>query len=381
MRIRKNVKDLAPADKAAFINAVLVLKTKPSVLHPADPTRNRYDDYPETHMNAMMASPGWAHGGPAFFPWHRELLLQFENDLNAITPGVTIPYWDWTDPASFPFTPDFLGGNGGGADQKVADGPFAFEGPNHWTIDVKDDPGDPDYLQRAFGADNTAGFLPTTAQVTGALAVTPYDNAPWQGGTGGFRSQMEFALHNLVHRWVGGTMKKMTSPNDPVFWLHHCNIDQLWARWQKEHPTTAPYLPPAGAPTGHNLHDNMIFSDAPPPPWPGSATPESVIDNLALGYTYDLVPVGIPKIPLVAVRILFGVTNDAPGVVIGPDGKPHPVPGGPGDPVWSQLSPVARDRLIGSAVNELAGLVHAAAVRTDLQKLSMKLAGKQAATA
>lgn len=36
--------------------------------------------------------PGWAHQGPAFFPWHRELLLQFENDLQAIDSTVTIPY-------------------------------------------------------------------------------------------------------------------------------------------------------------------------------------------------------------------------------------------------------------------------------------------------
>jgi len=137
MRIRRNVKYLSNPEKAAFTNAVLALKKRPSVLHPGDPSRSRYDDYPEIHLNAMMAMPGWAHRGPAFFPWHRELLLQFENDLVASDPAVTIPYWDWSDPASGPFTADFLGTNGFGASSKVTDGPFAFDGPNHWTAVIQ----------------------------------------------------------------------------------------------------------------------------------------------------------------------------------------------------------------------------------------------------
>ena len=38
-------------------------------------------------------------------------------------------------------------------------------------------------------------------------------------------------------------MVDMTSPNDPVFWLHHCNIDRLWAEWRVQHPTRDAYLP------------------------------------------------------------------------------------------------------------------------------------------
>src|SRR5262249_32218204 len=81
MRIRKNVKHLSAAEKGRFVDAVLALKAVPSVLHPGDPVLRRYDDYAEMHMNAMMASPGWAHRRPAFFPWHRVMVLQFENDL------------------------------------------------------------------------------------------------------------------------------------------------------------------------------------------------------------------------------------------------------------------------------------------------------------
>jgi hypothetical protein len=73
------------------------------------------------------------------------------------------------------------------------------------------------------------------------------------------------------------------------------------------------------------------------------------------------------------VQILFGVTNDAPGVVIGPDGVPHHVPGGPGDPVWKQLSSASRDVLIGLAVGELGSMVSHAETRVGIQKMSTHL--------
>jgi len=120
MRIRRNVKYLSSSEKTAFVDAVLALKTIPSVLHPGDPASNRYDDYAEVHMNAMMATVGWAHRRPAFFPWHRVMLLAFENDLAAINSSVTLPYWDWPDVNSDPFTNDFLGGDGDAGKARVA---------------------------------------------------------------------------------------------------------------------------------------------------------------------------------------------------------------------------------------------------------------------
>jgi tyrosinase len=34
-----------------------------------------------------------------------------------------------------------------------------------------------------------------------------------------------------VHVWVGGDMGPGTSPNDPVFYLNHCNADRIWEEW------------------------------------------------------------------------------------------------------------------------------------------------------
>ena len=84
-------------------------------------------------------------------------------------------------------------------------------------------------------------------------------------------------LHNVVHVWVGGSMGPGTSPNDPVFFLHHCNIDRLWSDWQAAYPETL-YAPQTGGPAGHNLADVMH-------PWDGTILPgvATVSDGLSLG--------------------------------------------------------------------------------------------------
>jgi hypothetical protein len=129
----------------------------------------------------------------------------------------------------------------------------------------------------------------TPQDVTDVLSVTPYDQAPWNnnGPENGFRPKLELGIHTLAHGWVGGlngSMSRSCSPNDPVFWLHHCNIDRLWARWQTLNQPGWPYLPPSGSGAwlGHGLDDPMM------PPWDGvSPTPRCVLDHRALGYLYD----------------------------------------------------------------------------------------------
>ncbi|WP_260288870.1 tyrosinase family protein [Peribacillus aracenensis] len=87
------------------------------------------------------------------------------------------------------------------------------------------------------------------------------------------------ALHNLVHGWVGGHMGSVpVSPNDPVFFLHHANVDRIWAMWkilQREEK----YLPRRSGPFGHNLNDPMF-------PW--DITPKKMINHRKLGYIYDM---------------------------------------------------------------------------------------------
>ena len=295
----------------------------PSRLDPETPSR--YDDYVQTHMDAMMAQdpvnqyPGWAHMGPAFLPWHRYYLYQLESDLQGIDPKVDLPYWDWaTDnsPNSSIWNPDFLGGNGRPSDGRVMDGPFAFDAGN-WSLNIRD-PGDDNVdLKRSFGT--AVPSLPTVAQVADTLTVVPYYVAPWRAFDDftadtpkpvqpSFCNRLEGwygdgSLHNRVHVWVGGTMQGMTSPNDPVFFLNHCNIDRLWAQWQSLHPTE-PYLPASGGPTGHNLNDPMK-------PWGGSITPASAFNHQALGYWYDT------ELPLVELEKASLEFKDVPEGMMG----------------------------------------------------------------
>jgi tyrosinase len=381
MRTRKNVKTLTEAEKKNFVHAVLALKKKPSTLHPGNTGFGRYDDYVEVHRNAQTAAmnqSGWAHGGPAFLPWHREFILQFENDLTAIDAAVTLPYWDWTDTVANPLTADFLGGNGSGPDRIVTDGPFAGD---KWKLNVKEDSGDANFLQRDFGAN--AAALPTAGLQTAVLNIAAYDASPSRGVTNTFRWQCETALHNLAQRFLGGTMNSANSPNDPVFFLHHANIDRLYAMWQGLHQASAHYLPVTGGKPGHNLNDPLIFNTSGTAPFHSSATPASVMNHRRLGYQYDTetqVSLGGLKIPAAHLQILYGIVNDASGTVLAPNGNVIRVPGGqipisPGDP-WSQLTPAARDTLIGLAVNELAAQIANTGARNQVEAAVAALTGR-----
>jgi tyrosinase len=100
---------------------------------------------------------------------------------------------------------------------------------NYVLLVVLDDPAsDGPFLTRFMGKAPDARSLPTTNMVTSAAGTTPYDSAPWEDMMRdpndptqwtGFRIRLEIVLHNLAHRWVGGTMVAMSSPNDPVFFL------------------------------------------------------------------------------------------------------------------------------------------------------------------
>lgn len=249
------------------------------MLGPGSTLISRYDDFVWAHHQVMMEGPNgqfgpgpnFAHRGPAFGPWHRELLKLYEQELQnaAGDPNLTLPYWNWTKDQSaadpgFPFTTDFLGGDGAGNPQdQVMTG--AFSQASGWTLNCDEEGFG--YLRRHFGGDGPG--LPTPASVQTALNIVPYDKDPWNqtAMASGFRNTLEGwigprQIHNSVHRWIGGSMQPGTSPNDPVFFFHHCNIDRLWAVWEQKNPApgTAAYLPDnttAAASGLTRVNDNM----------------------------------------------------------------------------------------------------------------------------
>ena len=81
-------------------------------------------------------------------------------------------------------------------------------------------------------------------------------------------------------------MADATSPNDPVFFLHHCYIDLLWEKWRTQHPTSAPYLPASGMP-GYDLASTLVFNKTgKPAPFVGSWKVLDTLSTTSLGYTY-----------------------------------------------------------------------------------------------
>src|SRR5215203_2566412 len=286
--MRQNQNTLTDDQKLDFAKAVRALKSG-----------GTYDEFfVKVHWDSRHADgSNDAHRGPAFFPWHREFLRRFEGALQYVARRIGIadsdllglPYWDWSvdnSPRSSIWgSSGFLGGNGQPGDHQVPSGPFAFK--NGWTLKYTIPSEEPtNYLQREFGPGpgNPETSLPTPQDVRDTLNETAYDVAPWNiDSASGFRNRAEgwipYGMHNLIHNWVGGSMVPITSPNDPVFFLHHCFVDKLWADWQSQHPNEPWYLPDGGAAPGHNLKDLLR-------PW-NDTTPEGVIDHRRLGYRYD----------------------------------------------------------------------------------------------
>lgn len=248
LRLRKSANSLTAAEKADLVSAIKALK--------ANGAYDRYIIEHDAALNQATLMPGEnppppqsfyrnvAHRGPAFGPWHRELLRRFERDLQTQVPGVTLPYWDWAadsqlaDPTTAPiWGPDLMGGDGDPNNQGlVGTGPFRYDpnDPTTWLVVTSDgDPGPG--LRRTLGQ---GGHLPSQAEIDIVSKLTPYDSFPWRTVSNpSFRNQLEGwqgpDLHNSVHLWVGGSMLPGTSPNDPVFFLHHCNVDRLWWNWQR----------------------------------------------------------------------------------------------------------------------------------------------------
>jgi tyrosinase len=205
------------------------------------------------------------------------MLYQLELNLQRVLQDNSfgLPYWDWATDGDLP--PDQQLGSGiwaddcmGGSGDPVATGPFAFNSGDPQSFRIKlvgDSAGQLRQTDRGLRRSLASiDGLPTKAQTGAAIAMTPYDGPPWNVSSSGFRNRAEGwqgddapALHNRVHVWIGGDMSPSTSPNDPVFYLNHCNVDRMWERWLSNNGRR--YLPLDDAPVelkGHRLNDELM---------------------------------------------------------------------------------------------------------------------------
>ncbi len=156
-----------------------------------------------------------------FLPWHRLMLMQFEGVIREVLhdEDFTLPYWnpvtgneaDLVVPAVFrvPGSPLYDGTrwfwvNGG----ERIDKPFM-----DW-INL-------DALNEKFYIDGPNGNL-------------------------GFNPRLDMNPHFFTHVALGGDMADFSTVGaDPMFYLHHANIDRLWESWNRlgnKNPTDPRYL-------------------------------------------------------------------------------------------------------------------------------------------
>jgi len=170
-----------------------------------------HSDMSHTMHNMGPGDPTSALGQQRFLPWHRVYLSQLEQLLQMFDPDVTIPYWNWTK-AEEQTIPHWLQG-------LMLTVTVAAPDPGMGVVTVMPvtvirAPLSPDILQQ-----RVAGLDAVMQAATYTDFATGLEN-----------------IHNGVHDWVGGTMSDLlTAPADPIFWMHHANVDRLWWEWQQRH--------------------------------------------------------------------------------------------------------------------------------------------------
>jgi tyrosinase len=216
-----------------------------------------------------------AHGGdledPEHFqewffpPWHRLYLYYFEQIVRNVLNdnSFSLPYWNYT--------------SGNVADLSI---PAAFRDSSSALYDSTRYP----TTNAGVRLDNVV--LGENWLSVNCLNEPFYIDSP--KGSYGFCTQVDINPHFLVHVAIGGDMSNgfNTVVRDPIFWLHHANIDRLWESWNRlggRNPTDPRWLtrkfPFADA------NSNLFYV-------PVSAA----IRTYQLGYTYD--SYAVPPRPL-----------------------------------------------------------------------------------
>ncbi|KAJ3516016.1 hypothetical protein NLJ89_g1391 [Agrocybe chaxingu] len=256
--IRKEWRNMDRATQKSYTDAINCLLKRPGVYPKtvAPGAVNRYDDYVAIHIQSVYT----AHGVGHFLAWHRYYIHHYENALRTEC-GYTgaQPYWDWTLDAPLgkyaesPIWDATYGFGGNGPYVEVPRGTFGMvvsptdrsgggcvpDGPLKDMI-VNLGPGNslnpnPRCLARDwspnFAAQNSNWNI--TKQVLEQKDFGRFTSI-LESGTGAFMSGGN--IHAGGHYSVGGYLGQMgdfwVSPGDPVFFLHHTNLDRVWRSWQ-----------------------------------------------------------------------------------------------------------------------------------------------------
>ena len=270
--LRKNIDSLSATELDNYKHALDIVIQRGKT-NPADKTG--YAWQAALHNDFERVRPDGSEGAcehrsELFFPWHRAHLAGFENILRASDPArtanVTIPYWDWTTPAS------------------GVRFPKAFE----------------DTSSPLFHSGRYLTVTPETPRIqwdaneikTKMVQETDWNlfaGAPFNAnGTGGSFGWVEDGPHNTTHGDIGPTMGfPPTASRDPIYWSFHAYIDLIWARWQRVH-TTATHPQPFTTPGA------KIWVEPFTPVVGDMAQTTSLPPGFLYGYDYDFSIDGAP---------------------------------------------------------------------------------------
>lgn len=228
-----------------------------------------------------------------FPPWHRGYVIAIEAQIRKEIIALggpkdwALPYWNYLGSGDQNRLPPAF------AERTLPDGssnPLFVEaryGPNR-DGNV--------YIPRGDISDACQGEKVYTGQKKSKkVGYGGYKTGFWHGGEYD-SGKLEANPHNLVHTLVGGD-GVMSYPGsaalDPIFYLHHCNIDRMWAAWNdlgKTNPTDPNWL------NGPAAVGEREFVMPMPDGRDWVYTPKEMTSIAPLGYRYDKKePTSIPE--------------------------------------------------------------------------------------
>jgi len=234
-----------------------------------------------------------------FAPWHRGYLIALEAQIRAAIKSIggptswALPYWNYLGPSTqYKIPPAFT-------QAKLPDGT-----PNPLFVKARYGPKMTGSIYVVIPPVSSTCLKNTLYTGSNPLTPPPGYGGPqtgfWHGGTNP-SGNLESNPHNLVHVDVGGINNTqtlwglMTDPDiaalDPIFYIHHSNIDRMWAAWNaagNANPATANWLKGPAASGGRKFAMPMPNGTS----W--VYTPDDVKSLSQLNYTYDTLPAVTP---------------------------------------------------------------------------------------
>lgn len=205
-----------------------------------------------------------------FLPWHRAYLLMYEQIIRTATGNMTfaMPYWDWTAHPTVPQA--FTEQNHGGQPNPL------YLAQRNNGLNIPTSISGPGVMNTIYNVDTVYEKF-GTSRPSGQNSLSP----SWITTGTGLQGTLEGTPHNNIHVMLGGYMPQGNSPMDPIFLMHHGNIDHIWWTWNCKGRTN----------TTDPLWQNMQFANTfynPTGMGTWTTQPSKLQNPATLGYSYGI---------------------------------------------------------------------------------------------